>query len=215
MTETTFYLVRHGETEYNRQRIVQGRGVDTPLNGTGRRQAEAVAQRLAEVPLDVMYTSTLRRAIQTAEPIVRTHPDVPIYRLADLEEMGWGVFEGTAPSSQRRAAFEDMYARWHRGEFDFRIEGGESILDVQARGRRAMRHILDRHRGKTILVVTHGRYLRVLLATLLEDYGLERMHEIEHTNTGVNKLTLRDDCFEANLLNCTAHLEASELLNVS
>ena len=64
------------------------------------------------------------------------------------------------------------------------------------------------------LVVAHGRFLRVLLATLLNDYGLERMHEIHHTNTGVNHLVGDCDRFEARRLNCTAHLEAADLLEV-
>jgi broad specificity phosphatase PhoE len=66
--------------------------------------------------------------------------------------------------------------------------------------------ILDEHRGQTILVVTHGRLLRVLLSTLL-DFGLERMNEINHANTGVNIVTHLDGRFDFTLLNCTAHLD--------
>ncbi len=209
MKETTLYLVRHGETDYNRHHVVQGRGVDSVLNEMGRAQAAAVARRLAEVSLDAIYTSPLQRAAQTAETIAHEHNGVPVHRLADLEEMAWGVYEGAPFSPALRKEFQGIMARWGRGEYDFRIEGGESISDVQQRGQQAIQHILDHHIGETVLIVTHGRYLRVLLATLLEDYGLERMEEIPHSNTGVNTLRYRDGRFEVELLNCTAHLDAS------
>ncbi len=207
MPESTVYFVRHGETDYNLRGVVQGRGVDAPLNATGRAQAEAVARRLAAVPLDVIYTSTLRRAAETAEVVARAHAQAPLHRLADLEEMAWGVYEGAPPSAQIQRVFEHLNARWRRGEFAFRIEGGESILDVQRRARRAMAHILRHHPGRTVLVVTHGRFLRVLLAPVLDGCSLERMHEIQHANTAVNTLIWREGRFEAVELNCTAHLQ--------
>ena len=207
MKETTLYFVRHGETDYNRRRIVQGRGVDSMLNATGRSQAVAVARRLASVAFDAIYTSTLRRAAETAEAIAHEHATVPVHHLSDLEEMAWGVFEGKPFSLEVRQALEAIYARWNQGEFGYRIPAGESIYDVQQRGRKAIEYILARHDGETVLVVTHGRYLRVLLATLLDDYGLERMEEIPHANTGVNRLAYHGGRFEIALLNCTDHLE--------
>jgi len=94
MPATTLYFVRHGETDYNRNSIVQGRGVDAPLNERGRRQAEALARRFAAVPLDAIYASPLRRALETAEAVRRYHPDVPFFQVVDLEEMDWGELEG-------------------------------------------------------------------------------------------------------------------------
>ena len=208
MSETTLYLVRHGQTDYNRQHVVQGRGVDAVLNATGRAQAAAVARRLAGVPFGVIYTSTLRRAVETAEAIAHEHSGAPMHRLADLEEMAWGDFEGRPITPSVRQVIEDFSARWRNGEFAYRLEGGESIYDVQQRGRQAIHHTLAHHTGETVLEVTHGGMLRVLLATLLEAYSLERMDEIPHTNTGVNALRCYDGRFEIELLNCTAHLDA-------
>ena len=177
------------------------------LNAKGRVQAAAVARRLADVTFDAIYTSTLRRASETAERIAHEHPAVPLHRLRDLEEMAWGIYEGKPFSAQVQQALEAIYDRWNHGEFDYRIPAGESIYDVQQRGRQAIDYILARHTGETVLAVTHGRYLRVLLATLLDDYGLERMEEIPHANTGVNRLICRDGRFEVALLNCTDHLD--------
>lgn len=205
---TTFYLVRHGETEYNRKGIVQGREINSTLNETGHAQAQCLAERLADVPFDAIYTSTLKRAEQTAAVLAKRHPEVPLYRMADLEEMSWGKYEGRPTTPDLLEAFEAIKAQWRAGAFDHSIDGGESILDVQERALRAIRSIEEQHRGQTVLVVAHGRFLRVLIASLLEEYGLEHMHRVKHDNTAVNQLVCRDGCYKAHLLNCTAHLEA-------
>lgn len=207
-TQTLIYFVRHGETEYNRQQIVQGRGIDSVLNETGKEQAAALARRLASVPFDAIYASTLRRARQTAEILARPHPQASMAYLEDLEEMAWGVYEGEHPSPRREEELSAIKRRWRQGSFDEPIEGGESILDVQQRALRAVDHILEQEQGRTVLAVTHGRYLRILLASLLDEYGLERMHELPHSNTAVNRIVCCGGAFEADLLNCTAHLDA-------
>lgn len=207
MRQTTLYFVRHGETEYNRLRIMQGRLIDSTLNATGRSQAEALARRLADVRFDVIISSALRRAIETADAVARRHGSVARKRLPDLDEMNWGILEGKPWSDRLAATIEDVNVQWAQGRYDYRIGRGESILDVQARAVRAVDHILDRHAGENVLVITHGRFLRVLLATVL-DCGLERMDDFRHANTGVNILTHFDGRFEYSLLNCTEHLEA-------
>ncbi|MEX0822321.1 MAG: histidine phosphatase family protein [Rhodothermales bacterium] len=205
MTETTLYLVRHGETEYNRRRIMQGRRIDSSLNETGRRQARALARRFSGASLDAIYTSALSRSIETAEIVAVHHPDVPRYSLPGLDEMSWGVYEGEKPSDRLRQMLDRMYAEWDRGNFEHRVEEGESIYDVQERSVAAVDHIVANQRGSTVLVVAHGRLLRVLLASIL-DVGLERMNEFDHANTCVNVVTYRDRRYESSLLNCTAHL---------
>ena len=203
MTETHLYFVRHGETDYNRASIMQGRRIDSSLNDTGRLQAKAVAVRLAEIQVDALYTSALKRARETADVIARSHPEARVHVLEDLEEMSWGVCDGSRPGRAVQAAYE----RWRAGDFDHAVQGGESILDVQTRAVRALDTILEREIGKRVVVVAHGRFLRVLLATVLEEVGLARMEEIKHANTGVNHIVCADGRYEARLLNCTAHLE--------
>lgn len=208
---TTLYLVRHGETDFNRALIMQGRRIDSSLNAEGRRQAEALARRMASVPLDAIYTSTLLRAQQTAQAVATAHPRARLYRLSELEEMSWGVYDGAHPGP----GIEEAYGRWRQGDYGHAVEEGESILDVQARALSAMRRILSAEAGNTVLIVTHGRFLRVLLATLLDEYGLERMEEIRHSNTSVNHLVFDGRRFEARLLNCTTHLHEGSTLSVN
>ncbi len=206
---TTLYLVRHGETDYNRQRIVQGRRIDSVLNTTGQLQARALAGRLRDVPLDAIYTSTQKRAVQTARAVAAHHPNAPLYTTPDFEEMSWGSLEGEASSAHTRQTFASIYERWEAGDFDARVHEGESIVEVQARALRAYRRVLAEQAGHTVLIVAHGRLLRVLLASILPGYGLARMHDIQHANTSVNRVVVEEDgraC--ADVLNCTAHLEA-------
>lgn len=207
-SSTLLYLVRHGETEYNRRSVVQGGGIDSELNDTGYAQADALADRLADEPVDGVYASTLKRAKQTADVLATPHEPISKTYLRDLEEMDWGIFEGDPPSEERNEAMGAIKARWREGEYDHGVEAGESIRDVQVRARRAMEHVVTREAGKTVVVVTHGRYLRVLLASLLDAYGLGDMPRLDHDNTCVNRVRYDGSRFEADLLNCTAHLVA-------
>ena len=206
MRETTLYFVRHGETEYNRLRIMQGRRIDSSLNDTGRRQAVALAARFRDVPLDVIYTSSLKRTRETAGPLLAQREDIDVHSHAGLDEMSWGVHEGRPWTPELREMLDSMYRRWEEGDYAFRVEEGESILDVQERALDAVGHIVESHPGRSILVITHGRFLRVLLSTILE-FGLERMNEIDHANTGVNVVTHCEGVYSSSLLNCTAHLD--------
>lgn len=208
MTQAThLFLVRHGETDFNLKGIVQGRGVDTPLNEKGMSQASALAARFADEKLESLYSSPLTRARQTAQQVARScgfTEDFPTD--PDLEEMSWGIFEGQSHSPELTTAFAEMKLRWHEGEHDFRVERGESLRQVQSRGVAAIDRILAAETGKRVLVVAHGRFLRILLASLLEEYGIKRMEELEHTNTGVNYLIHDGQKFRAEYLNCTKHL---------
>lgn len=203
--ETTLYMVRHGETELNRNHIVQGRGVDVPLNENGVSQAMALA-RYKDWDVDVAYSSTLLRAKQTARIILDGKDNIPLAYLRDLEEMSWGIYEGMPQSEERKSAFEKMKNSWAQGDYGFRIEKGETLVEVQKRGINALNHIVNRHAGQKILVVSHGRFIRVLLASILKDYDLSRMKELRQDNTAFNHIVCKNGQFKAENLQCVLHL---------
>jgi len=207
VTLTHLFLVRHGETDYNRKGIVQGRGVDTPLNEKGLQQAQALARRMTDEAIDAVHSSPLTRALQTARCVAESCGVPSIPTDPDLEEMSWGVFEGQPHSEHLARTFAEMKQRWHVGEHEFAVERGESLLQVQHRGVNAVHRIIDAQAGKRVLIVAHGRFLRILLASLLDEYGIRRMEELSHTNTGVNYLTHDGETFAAQYLNCTSHLD--------
>jgi len=211
--ETTLYVVRHGETEFNRNHMVQGRGIDAPLNEKGVSQAKALA-RFKDLVVDVAYSSTLLRAKQTARILLERKENIPLGYLRDLEEMSWGIYEGMSQSEELKSAFREMKNAWTQGDYGFRIEQGETLLEVQKRGVNALNYIVNRHAGQKILLVSHGRFIRVLLASILEGYDLSRMNELRQDNTAFNHIVFNNGRYRAENLQCVLHLsDHSEALN--
>jgi broad specificity phosphatase PhoE len=145
---TTLILARHGETDWNRDGIWQGHG-DPPLNELGRRQAAELADRLADVEIDALYSSDLRRAYETAE-IVGDAKRLEITAEPDLREMDVGSWSGLT-SEEIATRFPEM--TYHDGE-------EREAFDERAVG--ALHRIARAHEGGRVLVVTHGGVVRAL-----------------------------------------------------
>lgn len=206
---TRVFLVRHGETAYNRGRIMQGRRINASLNARGRAQAEALGERFSDIRLDAIYASSLRRAIETATAISDRQPESTSVRCRTaFDEMCWGRYEGRGSSPDLQNMLDHVFGEWGDGNFAYQIEGGESILEVQKRAVAGFQEVIARHQGQTILIASHGRLLRVLLASLLPEYGLSRMNDIRHHNTCVNELLVERGACRAVTLNCVRHLSA-------
>lgn len=205
----TLFLARHGQTEHNRKRLMQGRSIDAELNELGRRQADLLAERFASVPLAAIYASGLQRARQTARRVAEGH-GLPLQTLDLVAEMYWGSLEGQSIDSVA-PYLRRMALAWKAGEFDDKVGGGETIRDVQNRASQALDHLVSAHGGgQQVLVVTHGRFLRVLLATALPKVGLRNMDQFEHANTGVYSLDYREGLFHLGLTNDSEHLKPLE-----
>ncbi|MFC9558255.1 histidine phosphatase family protein [Agromyces sp. NPDC056965] len=149
-------LVRHGETEWNRQRRIQGT-TDIPLNDTGRRQAAQTGERLAGEQWDAVYGTPLSRAAETAQIIARTLELPEPALLADLAERAHGVLEGLDHAG--RAAVEAQAAT---------IEGLEPRSAVIARATAALADIAAAHPGGSVVVVSHGGVIHSLMLHLSE-----------------------------------------------
>jgi len=171
---------RHAETTPNASFQLQGSGINESLNTKGINQAEALARRLASQDIDVIITSNLRRAVQTSEIIADVYPKpLKIIKEPDLREISWGVWEGmVCPDLQ------SLLEIWQSGDFTAGAPGGETPLDVRDRVLPIIYSLLKRPE-KTILVILHGRILRILLSSIL--YGnLYHMQSFNHKNTCVN-----------------------------
>jgi len=112
----TFYFIRHGQTDLNRKGIVQGRGVDSPLNETGFRQARAFYEAFRGVPFDKIYTSTLLRTKQTVQLFLDS--GIPSDELAGLDEISWGIYEGKEQDEAVMAGFETIVSAWRNNELE-------------------------------------------------------------------------------------------------
>jgi probable phosphoglycerate mutase len=199
------FLLRHGQTDFNLRNIVQGGGVDSDLNDHGRQQAQHFYEAWKAHEFDGLYSSLLRRSRQTLMPFEQLgHQITP---MGEMNELNWGVIEGKEADAEVRAAFDDVNERWTRGNLQARMEGGESPLEAWARIERGLDQLWRLHpKGGNVLVCTHGRLLRILLAGAL-GYGLHRMNLFPHENTGLNVLRMnRYGRFMVERLNDLSHL---------
>lgn len=162
---TTLLLVRHGQTEWNKDLRYQGQ-LDTPLSAYGRKQAELLADALASWSIAAVYTSDLSRARDTADIVASPHGLAPV-PLSDLREASYGEWEGMTYADVR-LQYPDLVAARRNDPVGFTPPGGESLGSTADRVVRSIRNIADRHPRENVLVVTHGGPLRMFLARLLE-----------------------------------------------
>lgn len=160
----TLLLARHGQTEWNNSRRMQGH-TDTVLNSTGHQQAARLAIRLAAEQIDAIYTSDLSRAAQTAATIAGGlgREAIPDPR---LREMGFGVIEGLTfdEAQARHGAMVDAWL----SDYDQPPEGGEAYSDFSARLDGFLEWLRARHEGDTVLLVTHGGPIAEILRLALQ-----------------------------------------------
>jgi probable phosphoglycerate mutase len=152
MTPGRLYLVRHGRTAGNRVRYV-GWG-DEPLDDVGREQARALAEQLATERIDVVYSSSLSRALDTARPLAETH-DAPLHVRDELREINYGEYQGLLKSEHKL-----RLRRNHRVD---RMPGGESLRDVFDRVAVVRARVdAELRAGRHVAVVGHFWSLRML-----------------------------------------------------
>ncbi|HLS94141.1 putative phosphoglycerate mutase [Sphingobacterium allocomposti] len=188
----TFYFIRHGQTDLNLRGIVQGRGVNSPLNETGLQQAKAFYEAFKDVPFDKVYTSTLLRTKQTVQRFI--DQGIPAEELPGLDEISWGIYEGKEQDEVIMAGFEQVVAAWRSGNLDLSIEEGESPNQLVARQKEAVAYMVAQPNEETVLVCMHGRALRILLCHLT-DMSVCLMDDFPHTNTALYILTYEDGRF--------------------
>ena len=199
----TVFLLRHGQTDFNVQGIVQGSGIDSDLNDAGRAQARRFFDAYAPEPFDKVYTSALRRTQQSVQHFIdRGLPHEPH---AGLNEISWGRREGTRITMAEDAEYRHVLAQWELGITDLALEGGETPDEVAARQRPFIELLRTRPHERTVLVCLHGRALRVLLCQLLH-YPLRCMEGFEHSNLCLYKLEFTGSMFVVRNFLDVAHL---------
>ena len=155
---TTLHVVRHGETDWNRGRRVQGH-TDIPLNDEGRRQARVLSAELAGVPFDAAYSSDLSRAAETAR-ILLGERSLPVISCVGLREKHFGTWEGLTDTDVRERFPQAVNGAWGDGETA--DEMSKRVVDALAR-------IAESHPNGEVLVVTHGGPIRALYRSAGDD----------------------------------------------
>ena len=202
---TRLLLVRHGRSEMNAQHRIQG-WLDSPLDALGRSQAEAVAQRLRLEAPEALYTSTLRRARETAEIIAAALDDVPLVDDDRLRERNVGHIAGMT-GEEVEVEFPGLLKRWRQSRM-VTPPGGEEPRDFWERVMAAFENIAARHPEGTVAVVTHGGVLATYMGHLL---GLEagEWPPLSFGNTSLSIVELNGDVARIQLVNDRCHLEVS------
>ena len=190
---TTILLARHGETEWNRERLWQGHA-DMPLNDRGYEQARVLAATLADVDLAAIYASDLRRAHETAL-VVAEGRGLPVTTMPQLREVDTGSWTGLSRAVIRErfpTDYASFKARTGRG-----WEGGESYDELRTRILAALAAIARAHAADDrLLVVTHAGAIRVAKAHALgRDYARDRKAASQVTRTGLAAVVVEDDVF--------------------
>ncbi len=152
-------LVRHGQTDQNTKEIIQA--PDVSLDEKGRAQAEQVAEKLRSEEISIAYVSNFKRAADTADIILKFHPHTKVVFTPALQEKDTGVFVGRAHADQKKAREVSGLTF-----YEFRPEGGESLVDLQKRVIEFYEQVIREHQSETILVVTHNGAIKTLLLHL-------------------------------------------------
>lgn len=172
------YIIRHGQTDYNRMGIVQGSGVDTDINALGQQQADAFFQAYKHIPFQQIYVSSLKRTHQTVAPF--TTESFAFQVIPELNEINWGILEGQQPSEHSRNAFFFMLQQWRNGKLHDAINGGETPMEMFKRQKIGLKKI-ESLPYNPVLICMHGRALRGFLC-LLTGVPLKSMDTFEHDN---------------------------------
>jgi len=162
MIEQSVHLtvLRHGETGWNRERRIQGHE-DTELSDTGRLQCKEVARRLAPRQFDHIYSSDLRRTMDTAAAVAEGR-GLPIIEDVRLREWHFGRFQGLT-IEEAKARFQEAFARFQQLAPALQVPGGESYETFFNRSLSALESIAANHLGQRLLIVTHGGFINNLL----------------------------------------------------
>jgi broad specificity phosphatase PhoE len=201
---TKIILVRHGHVEGISPERFRGRA-DLALTPEGRRQAEATARRIeASWTPAALYTSPLSRSRTTAEAIGRPFglTSTPVPGLMDID---YGEWQGLTPDEVKRK-WPEALDTWYRAPHWAAIPGGESLQDVLARAAAALRDVIGRHPGVTVVVVGHDSVNRIVLLHALE-LPLSRYRRLGQDPCAINEIDFSAGEFTIRSLNETFHLK--------
>jgi broad specificity phosphatase PhoE len=200
------FAVRHGETDWSRERRFAG-GRDVPLTAAGRVQCEAVAKALAGSAIAAVYTSPLERARTSAEVIAKPHRLAVTVEPA-FREMAFGEWEGLT-RDEAAARFPGQKAAWGATPHLAVPPGGEALTDVVARVAEGVRELIALHEGETVVLVSHAIVIRLIVLAAL-GLGAERLWTVDASPAGITEIEYQGAWVTVHRMNTLAHLDGVE-----
>ncbi|OGP89416.1 MAG: hypothetical protein A2157_13190 [Deltaproteobacteria bacterium RBG_16_47_11] len=200
---TSIYLVRHGQTAWNKEEVFRGR-TDIPLNETGLKEADLAGEYFRHKEIHAIYSSPLSRARQTAQKIAQFH-SLEVQPLDGLVDMSFGSWEG---HSLKEVSEKDgeRYQLWKEEPHHVEFPGGETLNEVRVRAMAALKEVINGHPEKTLVLVSHRVINKVLICGIL---GLDNSHfwQISQDTTAINLIQHRNEKYVLSLMNETCHLK--------
>jgi broad specificity phosphatase PhoE len=188
MTLQKVFLIRHGETDYNREHRLQG-ALPVPLNDNGRSQAKALGLYLKNHDIEAIFSSPMIRARQTAD-IISQALNVTVQEESRIQEIAFGKFEGMLPN-ETEAEYPDEYRMWKSGDMSYTVPDGESRRAVQKRMAQAWDELTTSDAYETIALISHGSALRIIMRYLFHYVPTETIE-----NTSLTTLSRFDEVWE-------------------
>lgn len=195
-------VTRHGETDWNKIHKFAG-STDISLNGEGRKQAEKLALRLKDCNIETIFSSPLRRALDTAQEIKKYHPAAELVVEDGLKEVNFGVFEGLT-MDEVKERHKDIWKKRAVNKFDYKVPDGESYAESYERVLRVLNKIAEL--GKDSVIVAHGT-LNKLLFMRLTGKPLEELERQWYNNTSVSIFEIKGNDVIVEEFNCDKHLK--------
>jgi len=204
---TNLIIVRHAESQFNLQNRIQGHQ-DSALTKLGLRQSRLLAKRFKNSHIDKVYTSDLGRAYSTALEITK-FLKIKVQLDPYLREIHLGAWEGMTPE-EVDTLYDKGYQKWLKKPSACRIPKGELLADFRKRISGRVRSIALAHRGKTVLIVTHGGAITALLSDWLKADFDTLLLNLHLENTGVTLVEETAERVRLHAINDTAHLSSKE-----
>ena len=198
---TELILARHGQTEWNVGKIFRGR-VDVNLDEVGVKQAELLGKYLSNCELEAVYSSPLKRALDTATIVARYHK-VDVHTAGGLIDLDYGKWQ-SLPEQEVKRLYPALLNKWHNNPHKVRMPGGESLEDVRGRVIELVDDVLSKYQSR-VLLVSHRVVLKVLICSLL---GLNNSHfwNISQDVCGITVFNYLDGRFVLVRHDDTSHL---------
>ena len=196
------FLIRHGETEWNRIGRLQGHS-DTNLSPEGLQQAQIFVKHLPFQHVDAIYSSDLSRAVETAK-VIADKFNLPVKKMPILREMNYGIWEGRDIAELIEESPKE-FGKFFTDPERCHPPRGETFLECQARLMIGIREIIADHDNQNVVVVSHGAAIRLIISAAL-DIPIHRLWAISQVNMAVNILRVENGDFTVELLNGTDHL---------
>ncbi len=196
------YLTRHGESKWNKFKKIQGQQ-DIDLTSKGKNQAKILAKRLKQEDIDIIFSSDLTRAYDTAQ-IVGNEINVDIIKLEELREIKFGPWEGVR-TEELVNNYGEEYKLWLKTPHKFKFENIETVKELINRAYKALDIILDNNDFENILIVSHGTFLKAILLVLL-DLDISSFSKFAIDNVSLSIVECREYNNVLKLFNDTNHL---------